>query len=75
MGRNRKHVTNNGNVKKPSEFTDHERPRQDEKVEERLGLNDLVCTACEVKNPSDADKCRKCGCTQLRERSKQFRDE
>lgn len=75
MGRNRKHVTNDGNLKKPSEFTDRERPRQDEAVEDRLGLNDLVCTDCDVKNPKGSDKCRKCGCTQLRSRSKQFSDE
>lgn len=43
-------------------------------IEERLGHTDLVCCACDVRNPSDADKCRSCGHTSLRSKSSEYRD-
>ncbi|PKK81609.1 MAG: 50S ribosomal protein L40e [Thermoplasmata archaeon HGW-Thermoplasmata-2] len=32
-----------------------------------------ICMNCYARNPRNADKCRKCGCTQLRIKAKEPR--
>ena len=43
-------------------------------IEDALGHNDLVCCSCDVSNPPDAEKCRKCGHTELRPKADEYRD-
>lgn len=43
-------------------------------VEKRLGHDDLICARCNAHNHQNADKCRKCGHTQLRKKAKDFRE-
>lgn len=41
----------------------------------RLGLIGQVCTDCNARAPENAEKCRRCGCTNLRRRNKEFADD
>ncbi|MFB6236916.1 MAG: 50S ribosomal protein L40e [Halopenitus sp.] len=41
-------------------------------VEERLGLTKSICQSCDARNPLDANKCRKCGHTNLRSKADDF---
>lgn len=43
-------------------------------IEDALGHNDQVCTQCDVRNPPNADKCRKCGNANLRDKASDYRD-
>lgn len=60
-------------MKRRTSFRNGEEPS--EHIRDRLGLNNRICTSCNANNSKDADKCRKCGCTQLRRKKKDFSDE
>lgn len=71
MGKRRKHpLSNNKIAKSPSSATVTIR----EDVEARIGLNKQICTDCNARNSENADDCRKCGCSQLRDKKTNFRD-
>lgn len=72
MGRHRRHPTDSNNVKKPTSFTDTEKIH--EQAEKRLGLDKQVCARCDANNSETADKCRKCGGTNLRPKARDYRD-
>lgn len=42
-------------------------------IEERLGHRGQVCTSCQARNPKEAEKCRKCGHTDLRRKAADYR--
>jgi len=43
-----------------------------EKAEDRL-LDKAICMRCNARNPTDADKCRKCGHGNLRPKARESR--
>lgn len=71
MGRHRKQTTSDGKV------VNEENTSKDpvEAVEDRLGLNGQICISCNARAPADAQKCRKCGSTQLRSKNTHFQNE
>lgn len=71
MGRRRKKATTDGDVIDEKYVSDNPTTKA---VEDRLGLNDQVCTACNGRNPPTLDKCRKCGHGGLRPKASEFRD-
>lgn len=73
MGRHRRYLTTDGNVKRTTAFTDTESVH--ETAEDRLGLTGMVCTSCDARNPSDADACRRCGEPSLRRKRSEFANE
>jgi len=72
MGRNQKWpVEGDSDVVKASALGNR---NIDERVLDRLGLNSSICMSCNARNPSNADKCRKCGTSNLRPKRRQFSD-
>lgn len=45
-----------------------------EDVLERLGFGGMICMECNARAPANADSCRKCGNSQLREKKLAFQD-
>lgn len=43
-------------------------------IEERLGIKSYICQNCNARNSKRADKCRKCGYTELRRKAREYRD-
>lgn len=75
MGRHLKYPTTDGDVVPESGVGQSGGKKQpNEKVLERLGFGKMVCTSCNARNPTDADACRKCGSSQLREKKHAYRD-
>lgn len=71
MGRHRKKASSDGDIIDEKYVSDNPTT---EAVEDRLGLNDQVCTACDIRNPPDRDTCRKCGHGGLRPKASEYRD-
>lgn len=72
MGRHRRRPDTKGH----GDRSGHDQPVPEELaeiVEERLGHTKLVCTDCTTTNPADADKCRTCGHTGLRDKAAEYR--
>ncbi|MGA9400576.1 50S ribosomal protein L40e [Haladaptatus sp.] len=42
-------------------------------VAEKRTLDKMICMRCNARNPQKADKCRKCGYSKLRPKSKEAR--
>lgn len=61
MGRHRREVSS----------TDIEKQQV---IEERLGINSLICQKCNSRNPKGANKCRNCGYTELRRKASEYRN-
>lgn len=76
MGRHRNLPDKDGNIRREKYVKEADRNGA---VLDRLGCFDQVCTDCNATNPEDADKCRKCGCTNLRRKASHpgegYRDE
>lgn len=71
MGRHNRRPTKKGTIVKK---TSAQAAGINEAVVERMGLNDQVCMRCNCRTPPNADKCRKCGHTQLRPRKSDYSD-
>lgn len=71
MGRHRKKATESHDVKNEENVN---RGATTDVVDERLGLNGQVCGDCNARADEDADQCRKCGSTNLRDKAGRFRD-
>lgn len=65
MGRHRRKVT--------EEFGAGVDEETQQTIEDRLGNTAMICQSCNARNPTDADKCRKCGHTNLRRKASDFR--
>lgn len=75
MGRRRKYPTTDGNVVSESAINgEHSTAKPSEAALARIGLNKQVCMSCNATAPENADACRKCGSSQLRDKSAQYRD-
>lgn len=73
MGRHRKRPTRDGvdKVENDEVVAEDEIVHQ---VERRLGLTKQVCVGCDARNAERADRCRKCGSTDLRRKAREFAD-
>lgn len=76
MGRHLKYPTKDGSVVKESAIGDTaDKKTAEPKVLKRLGFGKTVCMDCNARNPEDADACRKCGSSDLREKKHDYADE
>lgn len=71
MGRHSKRPTNTGKIVKSTSVNEAMR---NDAVMDRMGLLDLICMKCNAHNDKRANKCRKCGYTQLRKKALDYRD-
>lgn len=70
MGRHRKHATTTNGIAKVQNIADSQKT---DKVENRL-FKHSVCTECNARNSQRAQHCRKCGCKNLRDAARQYRN-
>lgn len=74
MGRHLRFPTKDGNVVAESATKGVGSKSVSEAALKRLGFGKMICQDCNALNPADADKCRKCGNTQLREKTHEYED-
>jgi len=72
MGRHHKYPLKDGQIVNDAALGDRQ-PRRD--IEERLGLHKQVCQSCNCRNPQSANKCRKCGAKNLRDKKYRYHDD
>lgn len=77
MGRKRKEVTENNEIVSETKVEEGDANRktpheQRAEIEGRIGLTKQVCQDCDARNAKSADKCRKCGSGNLRDKNDQF---
>lgn len=70
MGRHRKFPVDNDVVTESS--LGNREPS--EAVMRRIGLFNKICMDCNANSPPDADACRKCGSSNLRQKKRRYQD-
>lgn len=71
MGRHNKRPTTDGDIIDETHISEG---KLAEKAVERIGLNKQVCMSCNARNAPKANKCRKCGHKNLRQKKSDYAD-
>lgn len=71
MGRHNKRPATDHDVRDKDHIKDG---RMSKAAARRIGLYKYICQKCNARNPEGANKCRKCGNTDLRPKKRDYTD-